>query len=95
MRDLITVADAYLVATGLNGPHLKALQRAVEEALKKEGERAYRKSGSPDSGWVVLDYVDVVIHLFSAEARAYYNLEQLWRDAQPIDLDPAPPAAAS
>jgi ribosome-associated protein len=45
---------------------------------------SYRKSGTPDSGWVVLDFVDAVVHVFSSEARAYYDLETLWKDAKRV-----------
>ena len=62
--------DFFVVATGAAAPHLKALVKALP--------KAYRVSGDPDSGWIVSDYVDVVVHVFSAEARAYYALEKLW-----------------
>ena len=62
--------DFFVVATGVAAPHLKALSRALP--------KAYRVSGDPESGWIVSDYVDVVVHVFSADARAYYALEKLW-----------------
>lgn len=62
--------DFFVVATGAAAPHLKALVRDLP--------KANRVSGEPDSGWVVADYIDVVVHVFSAEARAYYALEKLW-----------------
>ena len=62
--------DFFVVATGAAAPHLKALVRELP--------KAQRLSGEPDSGWVVADYIDVVVHVFSAEARAYYALEKLW-----------------
>ena len=62
--------DFFVVATGAAAPHLKALVRELP--------KAYRVSGDPDSGWIVADYIDVVVHVFSAEARAYYALEKLW-----------------
>ena len=62
--------DFFVVATGAAAPHLKALVRELP--------KAQRVSGEPDSGWVVADYIDVVVHVFSAEARAYYALEKLW-----------------
>ena len=62
--------DFFVVATGAAAPHLKALLKALP--------KAYRVSGDPESGWIVGDYVDVVVHVFSAEARAYYQLEKLW-----------------
>lgn len=62
--------DFFIVATGAAAPHLKALVKAMP--------KAYRISGDPESGWIVSDYIDVVVHIFSAEARAYYALEKLW-----------------
>ena len=62
--------DFFVVATGAAAPHLKALVRELP--------KAYRVSGEPESGWIVADYIDVVVHVFSAEARAYYALEKLW-----------------
>ena len=64
------LTDFFIVATGVAAPHLKALLRALP--------KAHRMSGDPESGWIVGDYVDVVVHVFSAEARAYYQLEKLW-----------------
>ena len=86
VRELSTVTDFYLICTGTSAPHLKALAEEVELTLKKEGQRVYRKAGSPDSGWIAADYVDVVVHLFLAEAREYYALEQLWNDAPRLTL---------
>ncbi|MGN0833025.1 MAG: ribosome silencing factor [Kiritimatiellia bacterium] len=64
------LTDFFVVATGAAAPHLKALARALP--------KAYRVSGDPESGWIVADFLDVVVHVFSAEARAYYALEKLW-----------------
>ena len=64
------IADFFVVATGAAAPHLKALVKALP--------KAYRVSGDPESGWIVADYFDVVVHVFSPEARAYYALEKLW-----------------
>jgi len=64
------IADFFVVATGAAAPHLKALLRALPKAR--------RISGDPESGWIVGDYTDVVVHVFSPEARAYYQLEKLW-----------------
>ena len=62
--------DFFVVATGAAAPHLKALTKALP--------KAYRISGDPESGWIVADFVDAVVHVFSPEARAYYALERLW-----------------
>ena len=65
------LTDFFVVATGAAAPHLKALVKATPG-------KAYRVAGDPESGWIVSDYIDVVVHVFSAEARAYYALEKLW-----------------
>ena len=85
VRGLSTVTDYYLVATANNKPHLKALTTEIESSLEKEGVRAYRVGGSPDSEWVVVDYFDAVIHLFTVNTREYYALEQLWSDAKRVE----------
>jgi len=70
VRGVSGFTDFFVVATGAAAPHLKALVKALP--------KAYRVSGDPESGWIVSDYVDVVVHVFSAEARAYYALEKIW-----------------
>ena len=82
MRGRSTLADFFVVATGAAAPHLKALVAAARGALKDAGVAELRVSGDPDSGWSVVDGFDVVVHVFSPEARAYYALERLWTDAR-------------
>ena len=84
VRGISGFADAFVVATGTAAPHLKALVAGTQAAMKEAGVEAYRSSGDPQSGWIVVDYVDVVVHVFSPEARAYYALERLWADAKPL-----------
>ena len=84
VRGISGLADAFVVATGTAAPHLKALVAGTQAAMKERGVNSYRTSGSPQSGWIVLDYVDVVVHVFSPEARAYYALEKLWEAARPL-----------
>ena len=71
VRGKSNLTDFFVVATGAAAPHLKALVKAIPG-------KAYREAGDPDSGWIVSDLIDVVVHVFSAEARAYYALEKLW-----------------
>ena len=84
VRGVSGFADAFVVATGTAAPHLKALIAGTQRAMKEAGISSYRTSGDPESGWIVVDYVDVVVHVFSPEARAYYALEKLWKDAKPL-----------
>ena len=72
------LADFFVVATGAAAPHLKALAAESQNAMRNAGVQKYRMSGDPDSGWIAVDYVDVVVHVFSPEARRYYALEKLW-----------------
>ena len=81
VRGISGFADAFVVATGTAAPHLKALVAGTQAAMKEAGINSYRTSGDPQSGWIVVDYVDVVVHVFSPEARAYYALEKLWESA--------------
>ena len=81
VTDLSSVTDYYLIVSGSSPPHLKALFGSVQAALKKQGVRCYRKAGSPECGWLVIDYIDVIIHIFSARAREYYAIETLWAEA--------------
>jgi ribosome-associated protein len=84
VRGVSGFADAFVVATGTAAPHLKALIAGVQGAMKDVDVDSYRTSGDPQSGWIVVDYVDIVVHVFSPEARAYYALEKLWKDAKPL-----------
>jgi ribosome-associated protein len=78
VRGKSTLADFFIVATGAAAPHLKALVAGAQSAMKAAGMDSHRTSGDPESGWIVVDYIDVVLHVFSPEARAYYALERLW-----------------
>ena len=78
VRGVSGLCDAFVVATGTAAPHLKGLAAGVREAMRALGMEAFRMSGDPESGWIVVDYIDVVVHVFSPEARAYYALEKIW-----------------
>lgn len=85
VRKLSNVTDYYLVATGNSPPHIKALSEEVVKVLKEAGVSCFRKSGTAESEWLVADFVDFVVHIFSPDMRKYYELEQLWSDAAVID----------
>ena len=81
LREHTTLTDVVVVVSGSSPPHLKALFESVQVRLKHDGIYCYRKSGTPESGWMVLDYVDCVIHIFAPEIRDYYGVETLWEAA--------------
>ena len=80
------VTDFYVVATGTSAPHLKALIAETQRHMKTLEVSSYRTSGTSDSGWVVVDYIHAVAHVFSPEAREYYNIERLWATAREVPL---------
>ncbi len=85
VRTISPVTDYYVIASGATAPQLKAMANAVHREFKNAGVHHFRRSGMPEDGWVVLDYVDVVIHIFLQEVRDYYAIEELWADAPQID----------
>jgi ribosome-associated protein len=80
-----SLSDYVILVSGSSPPHLKAMFNDLQHALKQEGIHAFRKSGTPESGWMVLDYVDLVIHIFLHETRHYYALEDLWPEAPRLE----------
>ena len=81
VRKLSGITDYYLMVSGTSSPHLRAMFDEVMHVLKEDGMACYRRSGEPESGWLVLDYVDVIIHILTAEKRDYYAIEELWGKA--------------
>jgi ribosome-associated protein len=88
VKGLSGVTDFYVVATGTSAPHLKALISETQRHMKTLDVASYRTSGTSDSGWVVVDYIHAVAHVFSPEARAYYNIERLWATAKEVPFHP-------
>ncbi len=86
VQELSNVTDFFVIVHGNSTPHLKALAEEVHLQLKQAGAGSSKKSGTPESGWIVMDFVDVVVHVFSSETRDYYALEELWSDAGRIPL---------
>lgn len=81
VREHTAIMDYVLIVSGSSPPHLKALFGEVQNQLKQSGIAVYRRAGTPECGWMVLDYIDTVIHIFSPDARQYYALEKLWERA--------------
>ncbi len=86
LRGLTTMADYFVVCSADSDTQIKAVADAVEDGLGKKGVRAWhREAGSAQ--WILLDFVDVVLHIFHKNARSYYNLEKLWGDASMERVD--------
>lgn len=81
VADIIALVDLFVLATAGSDRQLKAIAEGIEERLREHHERKpLRREGTPESGWMLLDYGDVVCHLFSTEQRDFYALERLWAD---------------
>lgn len=80
-----SITDYFIIATGTSTPHLKALSRIVMDELDRQGEEASVTGVGDQSGWIVVDAYDFMVHLFTEETRAYFNLEGLWKDGTLIE----------
>ena len=87
VRGLTFLADAFVMCTTASPPQMKAVMNAVHDGMKQAGKVPLHREGEFTSGWVLLDYGNVILHIFREEARAFYDLDALWGDAKPIDLD--------
>ena len=81
IHELSPIADFFVVCSGENERQLRAINRAIDDELSKVGKQAKRTEGDATSGWILMDYSDVVVHIFDADLRAFYRLEELWADA--------------
>jgi ribosome-associated protein len=82
VREVSGVTDYFVIGTGESDMQVRAIAEAVRMQVKEEtGERPWKREGTQHNQWVVLDYVNVVVHVFDRERRAYYDLERLWGDA--------------
>jgi ribosome-associated protein len=90
LRKLTPIADFFVICSADSDTQVKAIADEVEKNLKELGSRTWHREGFKSLNWVLLDYVDVVVHIFKKEIREYYNLERLWGDATVDKLeDPA------
>jgi ribosome-associated protein len=94
VSELVVVTDVFVIASGTSNRHVKSLVEDVEHLLKVEIERrVLRREGEDHAKWVLLDYGDIVVHVFDRETRDYYELERLWADAPRLEYEPAPAEA--
>ena len=88
MSELVVLTDLFLIATGTSTRHVKTLVEEAERVLKASADRKpLRREGEDHNRWVLIDYGDLVIHVFDEETRAYYELERLWADAPRLELE--------
>lgn len=87
LRQHANIADYFVIATGANKPHLKALHDGLQRCFLDHGYKGFKKAGMPDSGWMIFDYQGIMVHIFERELREFYDLEKLWKDAPRVELE--------
>jgi ribosome-associated protein len=86
VKDVCSFTDYFLICSGANQPQVQAITDEIESRLKKGGWRPHHIEGYQQAEWILMDYMDFVVHIFSEKARAFYDLERLWRTAHRLTL---------
>ncbi len=86
ITDISSLADYFVIASGTSNTHVRALADETEEKLLEKGVSPLRVEGYRSNSWVLLDYEDVVVHIFTPEAREFFDLDRLWADGEPVEL---------
>lgn len=84
VRDICTFCDYFVICSGDNERQMRTIYDDIELNLKKEGQLPHHNEGTLDSGWLLLDYGDVIVHVFSAPEREFYRLDEFWHDARSV-----------
>ena len=87
VRDLTIISDYFVIASANNATHVKSLIDDIEFELKKQGRSPQGIDGYRNANWIILDYVDVLVHVFYEETRDFYKLEKLWENGEKIDVE--------
>ena len=94
VRELIVITDYFVIASGGSERQVRTIVEEVEKSLRTQGVKPVRREGEDQGAWVLLDFVDVVVHVFGAEEREYYDLERLWSDAPVVGWEEAGAASS-
>ena len=86
VHDVTILGDYFVIASADNTTHVRALADEVEYQLKQEGRLPKSVEGYQTANWIILDYIDVIVHIFHEPSRSYYNLEKLWSDGTRLDV---------
>ncbi len=88
VSEISDLGDYFVLATGNSSTQVRALADYVEEKAKEEGFAVHHREGYRGQSWILLDYLDVIIHVFDRESREFYGLEHMWEDAKRVDISP-------
>jgi len=86
LREIASFTEFFLICTGTNPRQVQAISNAVEEELRKVRKRPLHIEGYSSAEWILLDYGDFIVHVFSVASRRFYDLERLWRDAKRVEI---------
>jgi len=86
LREVASFTEYFVICTGANTRQVQAISNSVEDELRKAGKRPLHIEGYSTGEWILLDYGDFIMHVFSNSSRRFYDLERLWRDAGPVKL---------
>jgi len=90
LKGVSDMTDFFVIASGTSDTHVRSLGEHIQEGLKRDGTVAHHVEGTQQGRWVLLDYVDFVVHLFHPSLRDFYQLERLWSDAQVVPITAQP-----
>ena len=88
VRQAVSFADVFIVATGRSDRHVRAIGDGIAEALAQAGEKPLGIEGYAEGRWLLMDFGDVIVHVFQPDVRRHYDLERLWSEAAPLDVSP-------
>jgi ribosome-associated protein len=84
VRGVASFTDYFVICAGTSERQIRAIGDGIDEALSRRGIEPYKREGTPADGWVLLDYSDVIVHIFAPEQRAFYGLEKLWERGRTV-----------
>ena len=88
VRQAVSFADIFIVATGRSDRHVRAIADGIAEALAQAGEKPLGIEGYEEGRWLLMDFADVIVHIFQPDVRRHYDIERLWSEAALLDLSP-------
>ena len=86
ISEISPIADCFILATGPNRSQVQAMADSVEEKMHKAGFHLKQVEGYDGANWILMDFIDVVIHIFDRESRSFYDLERIWKDGKVVEL---------
>ena len=84
IREITVIADFFVICSGNNSRQIQTIADTLKEDLEKQGASLLHREGSAETGWILLDFADVIIHIFGPQEREYYRLERLWNEAKTV-----------